>query len=325
MANPFNEPGRATNPQDSPGYPQSSPYNSFNFNSNQFLNSQNPSFGNSFGHGSTQYRIEQAQHPAQYQAQNQYRHTEGYNKPPQQNPSDAQPAWQSPAGSPRSYEQNNSLPTPQIQQESGGFGQGDNQGFRYVAEETAAVEEYVQQKLPATNIEIARQDGGTQCWESLRAMGDTGTELNWINRQTAIDCGLQINAGVAEEWMTFDGKTFSSFEFVRSTWSVSGAAKTHRTEFRVIPNAPFDALFGRNYLEHHAGELEFMAPGGAALVLVRGKSKKSEEELMEENRARKEKESAELARYRQQEESGGSSKGQKKGNSSNSGRKERKK
>ena len=60
---------------------------------------------------------------------------------------------------------------------------------------------------------------------------------------------LQIRGGVTVKGITFDGRKFSSGEFVKPTWSVEGQSKTHITVFRVAPiEAPFDVLFGRNLL-----------------------------------------------------------------------------
>lgn len=67
--------------------------------------------------------------------------------------------------------------------------------------------------------------------------------------------------------ITFDGQEFSSGEVVQPTWGVEGQSKSYVTVFRIAPReAPFDVLFGRNFLA--SGEVDFDSEESAIQIGV---------------------------------------------------------
>jgi len=121
-------------------------------------------------------------------------------------------------------------------------------------------------QLPTVNIQIA------QSWEGAIATKDTGTVENWIDFEIVRRFELEIEQGYLQEHIVFDGKPLYSCEVVTATWCVSGSQKSHTAQFRVVRDAPFDVLFGRNFLANHAQVLNSKEARSASakpnLVLV---------------------------------------------------------
>jgi hypothetical protein len=88
---------------------------------------------------------------------------------------------------------------------------------------------------------------------------------------------LEIIGGLLEEYEVFDGKTLSSCEVVQATWCISEAQKSYVAQFRVVPNAPFDVLFGKNFLRNYPHILDSKEAKSksakSVLVLVSRKKK----------------------------------------------------
>jgi len=86
-------------------------------------------------------------------------------------------------------------------------------------------------------------------WRGLIATLDTGTDENWISQKVVNRLGLKATKGlIIQNYKTFNGEIVSSGETVEPTWSSEGSGTSHVTVFRIVPDAPFDVLFGRNLL-----------------------------------------------------------------------------
>lgn len=85
-------------------------------------------------------------------------------------------------------------------------------------------------------------------WYPLLALLDTGTAENWISRTIVDRLRLDAANGKTTLWTTFNGTQLSSGSTVTPTWCSVGRGITHVTDFRVVSNAPFDVLFGKNIL-----------------------------------------------------------------------------
>lgn len=78
---------------------------------------------------------------------------------------------------------------------------------------------------------------------------------------------LHIKGGYNVKCTTFNGHTFSSGETVQPTWGVEGQSKSYVTVFRIAPReAPFDVLFGRNFLS--SGEVDFDSEANPVQITV---------------------------------------------------------
>ncbi len=106
-------------------------------------------------------------------------------------------------------------------------------------------------------------------FQGVIATLDTGTRLNWIDTSIVERLGLQSTGGVELEFIALNGQTFRSSETLDITWAIDGASTTSVNNFRVIPNAPFDVLFGYNYLEKHGDK--FQVTSSQASVLAQNK------------------------------------------------------
>lgn len=168
-------------------------------------------------------------------------------------------------------------------------------------------------KLPTFHIEM----GPT--WESCVATKDTGTKENWISQDIVDRYGLEVERGYLQENITFNGEILSSCERVTATWNLNGSTKSHKCHFRVVATAPFDVLFGRNFLKEYPGVLNSKAASGSPLLVLVQKTKDvcsmnskkkvnllsspqpDEQKRIEENRKKKDKASAALQDGHQKE------------------------
>jgi hypothetical protein len=85
-------------------------------------------------------------------------------------------------------------------------------------------------------------------WYGAIATLDTGSDENWISQELVDRLRLAVHKGLVTRWKTFNGETFASDSTVRATWCGSGAGVSHANLFRVVLDAPFDVLFGRNLI-----------------------------------------------------------------------------
>lgn len=152
--------------------------------------------------------------------------------------------------------------------------------------------EWIQKELPTVYIQIAPS------WEGVIATKDTGTENNWIGQHIVDRFRLEVTSGLLQEHEVFNGGTLSSFEIVEATWCISQAQRSYRAQFRVVENAPFDVLFGRNCLSNHRRILDSKEARSKSasplLVLVARKKNVREETMIEENRRKAKAESCAL-------------------------------
>jgi hypothetical protein len=106
-------------------------------------------------------------------------------------------------------------------------------------------------------------------WYGVIATHDTGSDENWISQEVVDRLRLEVTKGLVTRWKTFSGETAVSDSTVRATWCNSGTGISYANVFRVIPNAPFDVLFGRNLL--FSGEVSFyteeLKPGSVLIII----------------------------------------------------------
>jgi hypothetical protein len=77
---------------------------------------------------------------------------------------------------------------------------------------------------------------------------DTGSDENWISQEVVDRLRLDVHKGLVTRWKTFNGEAFASDASVRVTWCSRGRGLSYANVFRIVPNAPFDVLFGRNLI-----------------------------------------------------------------------------
>lgn len=94
-------------------------------------------------------------------------------------------------------------------------------------------------------------------WYGAVATLDTGSDENWISQDVVDRLRLKVFNGLLSKFKTFNGEIGESDSAVRATWSRHGRGTSHITFFRVVSNAPFDILFGRNFLL--SGEVDFFS------------------------------------------------------------------
>ncbi len=85
-------------------------------------------------------------------------------------------------------------------------------------------------------------------WYGIIATLDTDSDENWISQDIVDRLRLEVANGLVTKWRGFNGATVASDSTVRATWCNRGAGISYASVFRVVPNAPFDILFGRNLL-----------------------------------------------------------------------------
>ena len=173
-------------------------------------------------------------------------------------------------------------------------------------------------------------------YHDLLAKLDTGTDENWISQATLDLLKLKSRVVASAEFLTFNHKTFESNQEVSIIWWGFGSTITRETSFRVVANAPFKVVIGKNYLLKEG--IVTIKRSNGAFILVKKDNKEGElgsspfklfgdnnvlAEAMDvqENRTRANAESAELA-HRQKEVKAGklaSRSGTKRGSNSGSG------
>lgn len=121
-------------------------------------------------------------------------------------------------------------------------------------------------------------------WYGVIATHDTGSDENWISQEVVDRLRLEVTKGLVTRWKTFSGETAVSDSTVRATWCNSGTGISYANVFRVIPNAPFDVLFGRNLL--FSGEVSFFTEElkpGSALIIIPPQKEKGEDATIQAN------------------------------------------
>jgi hypothetical protein len=124
-------------------------------------------------------------------------------------------------------------------------------------------------------------------WYGVIATHDTGSDENWISQEVVDRLRLEVTKGLVTKWKTFSGETNVSDSTVRATWCNSGTGISYANVFHVIPNAPFDVLFGRNLL--FSGEVSFFTEElkpGSVLINVTRRRKKLEDATIQANQTK---------------------------------------
>jgi hypothetical protein len=92
----------------------------------------------------------------------------------------------------------------------------------------------------------------TDRWVDFLATLDTGADENWISSSTAKE--LDIDVPAEPKWFStkavnFSGGTVATLDTVLLTWCSKGERrKTYKTNFNIVRDAPFDVLFGKEFL-----------------------------------------------------------------------------
>jgi hypothetical protein len=121
-------------------------------------------------------------------------------------------------------------------------------------------------------------------WYGVIATHDTGSDENWISQEVVDRLRLEVTKGLVTRWKTFSGETAVSDSTVRATWCNSGTGISYANVFRVIPNAPFDVLFGRNLL--FSGEVSFFTEElkpGSVLINIKPRKEEGEDATIQAN------------------------------------------
>jgi hypothetical protein len=140
-------------------------------------------------------------------------------------------------------------------------------------------------QLKYSNINVHSTSDGQ--WYGVIATHDTGSDENWISQEVIDRLRLEVTKGLVTRWKTFSGETAVSDSTVRATWCKSGTGISYANVFRVIPNAPFDVLFGRNLL--FSGEVSFFTERlkpGSVLINVITVEKKGEHATIQANQSK---------------------------------------
>ena len=85
-------------------------------------------------------------------------------------------------------------------------------------------------------------------YHDLLAKLDTGTDENWVSLAALNLLKLKSRDVASAEFLTFNHKTFESNQEVTIIWWGFGNTITRETPFRVVANAPFKVIIGKNYL-----------------------------------------------------------------------------
>jgi hypothetical protein len=124
-------------------------------------------------------------------------------------------------------------------------------------------------------------------WYGVIATHDTGSDENWISQEVVDRLRLEVTKGLVTKWKTFSGETNVSDSTVRATWCNSGTGISYANVFRVIPNAPFDVLFGRNLL--FSGEVSFFTKElkpGSVLINITPREEEGEKATIQANQTK---------------------------------------
>lgn len=96
-------------------------------------------------------------------------------------------------------------------------------------------------------------------WHPLIASLDTGSAMNLIPKFTADRLGLHTPPIASHQYlMPSEGEVIATPR-VSCTWQFPNTSRTYRSEFNVIPNAPFDVLLG-SYDIRRLGLLTLASP-----------------------------------------------------------------
>ena len=84
-------------------------------------------------------------------------------------------------------------------------------------------------------------------YHSLLAKFDTGTDENWISQEALDLLKLKSRDAASAKFLTFNHETFKSNKEVIIIWGGFGNSVIRETPFRVVANAPFKVVIGKNY------------------------------------------------------------------------------
>ncbi|KAE9380253.1 hypothetical protein N431DRAFT_449044 [Stipitochalara longipes BDJ] len=123
-------------------------------------------------------------------------------------------------------------------------------------------------------------------WYGVIATLDTGSDENWVSQEVVDRLKLDVSKGLVCEWKTFNGHSFESDSSVKVTWCSRGRGTSRVNVFRVVPNGPFDVLFGRTFILSEQANM-FAADEGHSLVLGNFPTKLSKCERKKDEEERK--------------------------------------
>jgi len=103
-------------------------------------------------------------------------------------------------------------------------------------------------------------------WHGVIATLDTGSDENWISQEVVDRLRLDVTNGLVTKWRSFNGANVASDSTVRATWSNLGTGVSYANIFRIIPDPPFDILFGRNLIV--SGEVSWTDNSKVSSVLI---------------------------------------------------------
>ncbi|PMD62721.1 uncharacterized protein K444DRAFT_661806 [Hyaloscypha bicolor E] len=145
-----------------------------------------------------------------------------------------------------------------------------------------------------------RVDANKPDWLHFFAKFDSGADDDWISERLVSDLGLPSkNAEQLLQCTNFDGTTFISDRAVadRLTWIRDQEVKSVSGYFRILPDAPFDLVIGKNTLFREKIFKKGSAPHKAGVLVTKKITKKEADE--NQSKAMKQKADSEALLKRQ--------------------------
>ena len=97
-------------------------------------------------------------------------------------------------------------------------------------------------------LEILVHCAAHNSYENLPVKLDTGCDEDWISQALCDRLKLEAREVSPEEYVMFNGKTFKSHLVTDLCWFAPNVRRSQFTTFRIVENANFDVLLGKQTL-----------------------------------------------------------------------------